>query len=94
MAERRELKAETVVEACLKVVDKDQEAIASEPKAAPWKVAIAGLLRQRLLASNAWLAHRLNMGVLYAVSRYVGELQRGERKEAAKVLAHLNAKVK
>ncbi|MDB6167874.1 MAG: hypothetical protein JWM88_738 [Verrucomicrobia bacterium] len=57
-----------------------------QPKAAPWKIAIATWLKSRTSVNNRWLAEQLHLGGPDAVSRYVGECQRGVRKEARRLL--------
>jgi len=92
--EARQLQWEARLERCLKVLGKTAESASREAKSAAWKVAIAAHMKQRLMCTNAWLAGKLNMGVLYAVSRYVGELNTGQRPEAETLLQRLNAKIK
>ncbi len=57
--------------ACLK---RDETELHSSAKGAPWKVAIARLLRERYLVPNRWIATRLKMGQIgttqSAVSRF------------------------
>jgi len=64
------------------------------PKSAPWKVALAAWLKNQCSVSNRWLGEKLNMGPPDAVSRYVGELARGNRAEAADLVGRLTTKVR
>lgn len=64
------------------------------PKAAPWKIALAAWLKGQCSVSNRWIAEQLTMGPPDAVSRYVGELARGERGEAAALVERLTTKVR
>jgi len=57
------------VRACLAAVKKTNRNVAGEPKGAPWKVAIAAVMKDRTTASNPWLARRLNMGSPFRLSR-------------------------
>jgi putative transposase len=66
----------------------------SQPKAAPWKIAIATWLKQRTGVSNPWLTERLFMGPPDAVSRYVGECRRSQRPEAQGLVTQLTTKVR
>ncbi len=63
-------------------------------KSAPWKVALAAWLKRQSSAPNRWLGEQLHMGPPDAVSRYVGELAKGSREEAAALLAELTTKVR
>ena len=54
---------------------KDAGAIEQERKTAPWKVAIAAVLKERFTCTNGWIARRLAMGTEFDVSRYVTELK-------------------
>jgi putative transposase len=76
-AEARELQWEELLENCLRVLDKDDQAILADRKSAPWKVAIAALMRGRTQVTNVWLAKKLQMGDPDGVSRYVGLFRQG-----------------
>jgi hypothetical protein len=52
-------------------------------------VVIAACLKAKTTVTNPRLAENLRMGVAAGVSRYVGELQRGERPAAGKLLRRL-----
>jgi hypothetical protein len=73
---------------------KEGDRSSEDRKSADWKIAIAGYMKTRLLCRNGWLADRLAMGTEFAVSRYVSEMQKGQRKEAEKQFEELIAKVK
>lgn len=66
---------------------------ATEPKSAPWKVAIAAHLKQKTQASNRWLCEQLHMGTPVAVSQHVGWLRR-QGGPAAGLLRDLTEKLK
>jgi REP element-mobilizing transposase RayT len=63
-------------------------------KSAPWKIALAAWLKRQCSTSNRWLSEQLKMGPPDAVSRYVGDLGRGDRTEAAALVARLTTKVR
>jgi hypothetical protein len=56
--------------------------VAGDPKAAPWKVAIAAHLKAATTSSNPWIAEVLKMGAHAAISRYVTEFRFGKRPAA------------
>lgn len=74
------------MERCLKLLRKTAKSATIDAKSGPWKIAISAHMKERLMATNAWLAEQLNMGVLFAVSRYMGELHVGRRVEAETLL--------
>jgi len=90
--ELREAAWELRLERCLELLGRTIEEAAAEPKSADWKVAIAAHMKTRLLCRNNWLGEQLSMGSESGVSRYVGQLLRGERPAAAKIFKRLNAK--
>ena len=65
-----------------------------EPRSAAWKVATAAWLKSRTNVSNRWLGEQLHMGAPDAVSRYVGECDRGERAEAQGLVKKLTTRVR
>ncbi len=67
----REAEWESLVTARLRDLRKDAAAVATDPKGAAWKVAIARFMRAHSTASNPWLARRLNMGHPSRVSNLV-----------------------
>ena len=91
--EARELAWESGLAAALRCLGKDDEAIQSEAKAAPWKVAIAGLMKAKHNSTNGWLARHLRMGVDAGVSRYVAEMAAGRRRDASKLHKKLIANI-
>jgi hypothetical protein len=66
----------------------------ADSKSAPWKIALAAWMKSHCSVSNRWLAEQLKMGPPDAVSRYVGDLKRGERNEAAVLFERLTTKVR
>ena len=66
---------------------------AAESKSAPWKIALATWLKRGSSVPNRWISEHLHMGPPDAVSRYVGEVTRGEpsRAEAGAILERLRA---
>jgi len=56
----REPRWERAVADMLRLLGRGDEELANSPKGAPWKVAMARLLRERYLAPNAWVAERLH----------------------------------
>jgi putative transposase len=76
--ELRELLWEEVLEACLRKVGKSAQEAAVDRKSAPWKIAIAAVLKGKTQASNTWIAGKLQMGVAKNVSYYVGLLRDGK----------------
>ena len=81
--EVRELVWNSALQACLARLGKTSGDIASDRKAAPWKVAVAAHLKQHSTVTNPWLAQALQMGAPEGVSRYVDELRLGSRAPAA-----------
>jgi putative transposase len=75
----REIREQAWEECCiaaLKALDRTDREVVSSAKSAPWKVAIAALLKERTQASNPWLARRLAIGRAKYVSRLVTKMQR------------------
>ena len=62
LVELRELHWEEIPGGCLREMGKGGEDVESERKSAPWKVAIAALLKRKTQASNPWIAEKLQMG--------------------------------
>jgi hypothetical protein len=56
----------------MKRLKKNQADIIEEIKSADWKILIAAVLKCKTIATNVWIADKLNMGVPHAVSRYTG----------------------
>lgn len=73
-AEMREPRWERATANLLALLELSDAQLRSDRKGAPWKVAVARLLRERYLAPNRWIAERLHMGrvstVQGAVSRF------------------------
>lgn len=91
--EIREAQWAELLARCLRNLGKNTQTIAADRKSAPWKVAVAGLLKTRTQASNAWLAGQLTMGSPVAVSQYVGRMRRQDG-PAAKLYTQLSEKTK
>ena len=92
--EMREMAWSEMLTKCLKVQGRNSGPVPGERKSADWKIATACFLKTRMLCRNGWLAEKLEMGTEYAVSRYVAETLRGERKAAGKEFDRLTAKIK
>ena len=84
--EARELLWLEALNAAMSKLGKTATDIARDKKAAPWKVAIAAQLKSASTVTNVWLAEQLRMGAPDGVSRYVGELRRGQRREADRLI--------
>jgi len=73
-AEMREPRWERAMTNMLALLGRSEADLQSSPKGAPWKIAMARVLRERYLAPNTWIAERLRMGrvstVQSAVSRF------------------------
>ncbi|WP_138223164.1 hypothetical protein [Nibricoccus aquaticus] len=52
---------------------KNEKAVAEDAKGAPWKVAVAAVMKTTTTASNPWIAKRLNMGSPFRLSRLVSD---------------------
>jgi REP element-mobilizing transposase RayT len=61
-AEMREPRWERATANLLALLEVSDAQLRSDRKGAPWKVAVARLLRERYLAPNRWIAERLHMG--------------------------------
>jgi len=83
--EARELLWKEALSTALAKLGKSAVEVARDKKAAPWKVAVAAQLKSTSTVSNVWLAEQLRMGAPDGVSRYVGELRRGQRKDAERL---------
>jgi hypothetical protein len=57
-------------------------------------VAVAGDMKQKMLCHNDWLTEMLSMGTEYLVSRYVSEIQNGDRVGVRKLFERLTATLK
>jgi REP element-mobilizing transposase RayT len=87
--EIREARWAAALAASLRVLGRTEGEAREARNSAPWKVAVAGHLKQSSQAGNGWLAVRLHMGKPGALSQYVGQMQRGFNPEAARLLAEL-----
>jgi REP element-mobilizing transposase RayT len=91
--EIREAQWQELLERCLRDLGKGREKTRDDRKSAPWKVAIAGFMKQKSQVTNRWLCERLSMGTPVAVSHHVGLMRRNEG-EAAELLGLLTLNVK
>jgi len=90
--EARELYWENLLDQLLKEMGKNQVDIASEKKAAIWKVMIAYYLKTHTAVTNGWLSDKLNMGAVQGVSRYVSTFAKKQlysKREYRKVTLHI-----
>ena len=92
--EARELAWELRLNACLKLLKKNPNAIQSEAKSASWKVAIATHLKTKMLCRNGWIGEALSMGSESGVSRLTSQGASGTKKEVGKLLKSLTARFK
>jgi REP element-mobilizing transposase RayT len=89
--EARELLWTEALQAAMVALSKTAADVERDIKSAPWKVAIATQLKSTSTVSNVWLAERLRMGAPDGVSRYVGEVRRGLRKDAERLIRKIAA---
>jgi len=82
------------LKACLKLLGKSTRDINEDPKAAPWKAAIACHLKTRRLCRNGWIGDALKMGSDSAVSKLAKQARTGANKDALKLYAALESKIK
>jgi putative transposase len=71
----------------LRKARKTTDEAAKERKSAPWKLAVAAVMKERTTATNRWLAEALTMGNLHEVSRRVAAWQRRPDKAWLKKLS-------
>jgi hypothetical protein len=90
--ESERLRWSAALEAGARFLHRDLNRAPADPKSAPWKVALAAWLQGRTGATNRWLGEHLQMGPPDAVSRYIGEMKRGQRPEAGRLAATLPAR--
>ena len=96
-ASRRELREAEWAKAldrALQVVGPPAAEPLTEPKSAPWKVAVAAYLKATTQAENRWLAAKLHMGSPVAVSHHTGQARRGRNPAAARIQAEINRRIK
>lgn len=90
----RELAWSATLTKAMKVLGKKRPEIAKGRKSEDWKVAVAGVLKTRQFCRNGWIAEQLNMGTVYAVSRYVSQMLDGKRPEATRLYKTIMTKIK
>ncbi len=69
------LTAELLLDDCLKRLAKGPQEITRDKKSAPWKIAIAMILKRKSNASNSWISKQLNMGHPKNISRSIRSLK-------------------
>lgn len=82
-----------VLQTGLRHLGKTRKDITTDPKSAPWKVALAGYLKQKTQASNRWICEQLTMGTPVRVSQLVGQARR-QNGPATKLLNELSENTK
>ncbi|MEM7790419.1 MAG: transposase [Verrucomicrobiota bacterium] len=80
-AEMRESRWERATIDLLARAGRSEDELLRSPKGAPWKVAVARLLRERYLAPNRWIAQRLSMGRVSTVQSLVSRHRTGSGKK-------------
>jgi hypothetical protein len=65
-----DLEAQRLIGEGLKVLGVEREDLAKLPKGSAVKIAIAVLVKQRTVVTNAWIARELHMGAATRVSSY------------------------
>lgn len=93
-AEIREEMWEVELERCMKHLGKRGEDLDVDPKSSDWKIAIALLLKRKLLCTNKWISINLRMGAPASISRYCAELEKGNRPASKKEFDGLASKGK
>ena len=68
--------------------------LAAEPKSAAWKIALAAWLKRRCSAPNRGMGEQPHRDASDAVSRYVGDVNRGDRAAAAGKIHELTPKIR
>ena len=68
--------------------------LAAEPKSAAWKIALAAWLKRRCRAPHRGMGEQPHRGAPAAVSRYVGDVKRGDRAAAAGKIHELTPKIR
>ncbi|PTY04901.1 transposase [Opitutaceae bacterium EW11] len=74
---------ESLCSRMLERLGKKYDEAKKEKKSAAWKIAVAAQMKSCCTVKNPWLADRLHMGDPDGVSRYVGELAKGQRPSAS-----------
>ena len=74
----REIREQAWEKSCryaLHALGRTESELVKAPGCAPWKIAVAALLKERTQASNNWLGRRLHIGCAKYVSRMVAAMQ-------------------
>ena len=74
-AEMREPRWERATANLLAALGATDAQLKSSPKTAPWKIAMARVLRERCLAPKGWIAGRLQMGCVSTVESPVSRFR-------------------
>lgn len=72
LKETREALWAEELQALLSRLGRTADELVRERKSAPWKAALAAVMKARTTATNRWLGEHLHMGGLHAVSRQAG----------------------
>jgi len=83
-----------LLDQALRILERDLATGHSDPKSAPWKIAVATWLKQRSSVSNRWLSEQLGMGAPDAVSRYVSECLNSQRPAAQMIKDRLATRLR
>jgi putative transposase len=76
-------RAEILLEEGLRRLEKKEADLSSDRKLAPWKVVLAGWIRQRCAVTNRWFSEAMHMGNVYGISKAVA--QEGKAKRHARL---------
>jgi len=90
-----EREAERLIALGLKELGMDREDLQKLPKGSAQKIALASVVKQRTLVTNAWLAAQLRMGAATRVSSYCGAytLQGDIKKLVKKLVKKINMSI-
>jgi putative transposase len=72
-------RAATLLQGLLNQLGRTADDLRTDSKSAPWKIALAASLRQRVIVSNRWLGEHLHLGSLHHVSRTLNAWERRSR---------------
>jgi hypothetical protein len=76
-------RAAALLEGLLDHLGKTADDLRADSKSAPWKIALAASIRERVIVSNRWLSEHLHLGNLHRVSRVLTAWQRRSRSPAS-----------
>jgi len=86
-----EQEAERLIGEGLKALGVDRRDLAKLPKGCAVKIAIASVVKQRTVVTNAWIAAELHMGAATRVSSYCAE--QNMRAEVKKLVKKVNMSI-